>query len=39
MPDGDVGGLVGDSSVGRSPLPRQARADMDVHVGQEMAQS
>lgn len=39
MPDGDVVVPDGDSIVGRSPRPGQARADMDVHVGQETAQS
>ena len=39
MPEVDVVVPDGDSSVGRSPLPGQARADMDVHVGQEIAQS
>lgn len=39
MPDGVVIVPDGDSSVGRSPRPGQARADMDVHVGQEIAQS
>ena len=39
MPDVNVVVLSGASCVGRRLLPGQASADMDVHVGQEIAQS